>query len=43
MAGKVVNSTFLILSKYGTSRQKIAPKTATSHLHKTLRVTKRNR
>jgi hypothetical protein len=36
MAGKVVNSNFLLLSKFGASRQESASKTATSHIRKTL-------
>ena len=36
MAGKVVNSSFVLLSKFGVSRQESASKTATSHIHKTL-------
>lgn len=36
MAGKVVNSSFVLLSKFGVSRQEIALKTATSHIRKPL-------
>lgn len=36
MAGKVVNSNFVHLSKFVASRQEIASKTATSHIRKTL-------
>lgn len=36
MAGKVVNSSFLLLSKFVASRQESASKTATSHIRKTL-------
>ena len=36
MAGKVVNSSFVLLSKFSTSRQESASKTATSHIRKTL-------
>lgn len=36
MAGKVVNSKFLLLSKFVASRQESASKTATSHIRKTL-------
>jgi len=36
MAGEVVNSNFGLLNEFGTSRQEIAPKTATSHMRKTL-------
>lgn len=36
MAGKVVNSSFKHLSKFGASRQESASKTATSHIRKTL-------
>lgn len=38
MAGKVVNSSFLLLSKFVASRQESASKTATSHIRKTLAV-----
>jgi len=38
MAGKVVNSSFVILSKFVASRQKGALKTATSHIRKMLGV-----
>ncbi len=36
MAGKVINSSLGLLSKFGASRQEIASKTATSHILKTL-------
>jgi len=36
MAGKVVNSSFVLLSKFGASRQESASKAATSHIRKTL-------
>ena len=36
MAGKVVNSRSVLLSKYGACRQENASKTATSHIRKTL-------
>ena len=36
MAGKVVNSSCVLLSKFVASRQESAPKTATSHIRKTL-------
>lgn len=36
MAGKVVNLNFVLLSKFGASRQKSASKTATSHIRQTL-------
>ncbi len=36
MVGKVINSSFMLLSKFGTSRQESASKTATSHIRKTL-------
>jgi hypothetical protein len=36
MAGKVVNSSFVLLSKFGASRQERASKTATSHIRETL-------
>lgn len=36
MAGKVVNSSFLLLSKFVASRQESASKTTTSHIRKTL-------
>jgi hypothetical protein len=38
MAGEVVNSSFVLLSKFGASRQESASKTATSHIRKTLCV-----
>jgi len=36
MAGKVVNRSFMLLSKFVASRQESASKTATSHIRKTL-------
>ena len=42
MAGKVVNSSFVLLSKFGASRQESASKTATSHIRKTLYAIKKN-
>lgn len=36
MAGKLVNSSFVHLSKFGVSRQKSCSKTATSHIRKLL-------
>jgi hypothetical protein len=36
MAGKMINSRFLLLSKFVASRQESASKTATSHIRKTL-------
>ena len=36
MAGKVINSSLVLLSKFGASRQEITSKTATSHIRKTL-------
>ena len=42
MAGEVVNSSFVLLSKFGASRQESASKTATSHIRKTLCVTLKN-
>lgn len=39
MAGKVVNLNFVLLSKFGASRQKSASKTATSHIRQTLVAT----
>ena len=36
MTGKVVNSSFGILSKYGSSQQESASKTATGHIRKPL-------
>jgi len=36
MAGKVVNSSFVFLSKFVHGGQESAPKTATSHIRKTL-------
>ena len=38
MAGKVVNSSFELLSNFGTNRQESSSKTATSHIRKTLAV-----
>ena len=38
MAGKVVNSSFVLLSKFGASLQESALKTATSHIRETLCV-----
>jgi len=39
MAGKVVNSSLILLSKFGASRQESASKTPTSHIRKTLSST----
>ncbi len=36
MAGKVINSSFLLLGKFDESGQVIASKTATSHMRKPL-------
>jgi hypothetical protein len=36
MAGKVVNSSFVLLIKFVLGGQEIAPKTATSHIHQPL-------
>lgn len=36
MAGKVVNLSFVLLSKFGASRHESASKTATSHIRKPL-------
>lgn len=36
MVGKVVNSSFVLLSKFVASRQESALKTATSHIRKPL-------
>ena len=36
MAGKVVNSSFVLLNKFGASRQESASKTATSHIREPL-------
>jgi hypothetical protein len=36
MAGKEINSSFALSSKFGASRQESALKTATSHIRKTL-------
>jgi len=36
MAGKVVNSSFMLLSKFGASRQESASKSPTSYSCKTL-------
>lgn len=41
MAGKVVNSSFVLLNKFGASRQERALKTATSHIRKTLQAVKK--
>lgn len=38
MAGKVVNSSFVLLRKFGAGRQFSASKSATSHIRKTLSV-----
>jgi hypothetical protein len=38
MAGKVVNSNFMLLSKFVASRQESASKAATSHIRKPLAV-----
>lgn len=38
MAGKVVNLSFVLLSKFGASRQESALKTATSHIRNPLAV-----
>jgi len=38
MAGKLVNSSIVLLSKFGVSRQGSASKTATSHIRKTFTV-----
>jgi len=38
MAEKVVNSSLVLLSKFGACRQVSASKTATSHIRKTLGV-----
>jgi len=38
MAGEVVNSSFVLLSKFVESRQESTSKTATSHIRKTLAV-----
>lgn len=35
MAGKVVNLSFVLLSKFGASRQESASKTATSNIRET--------
>lgn len=35
MAGKVINSNFVLLSKFGANRQESASKTATSHIRET--------
>jgi hypothetical protein len=34
MAGKVINSSLVLISKFGASRQYSASKTATSHIRK---------
>lgn len=39
MAGKVLNSNFVLLSKFVASRQECALKTATSHIRKPLAAT----
>lgn len=36
MAGKVVKSSLVLLSKFSANRQESASKTATSHIRKTL-------
>jgi len=36
MAGKVINSNFVLLSKFGANRQESASKTATSHIREPL-------
>jgi len=36
MAGKVVNLSLVLLSKFSASRQESASKTATSHIRETL-------
>lgn len=36
MAGKVANSSFVLLSKFGVRRQESTPKTVTSHIRKPL-------
>ena len=38
MAGEVGNSSFLLLSKFGASRQESTSKTATSHIRKPLTI-----
>ena len=38
MVGEVVNSRFVLLSKFDASRQESASKTATSHIRNTLYV-----
>jgi hypothetical protein len=40
MAGKVVNLSFVLSSKFGVSRQENASKTATSHISKTFQMFK---
>lgn len=40
MAGKVVNSSFVLLCKFGACRQESASKSATSHIRKPLRQQK---
>ena len=42
MAGKVVNSSFVLLNIFGVSRQESASKTATSHIRKTLPASIKN-
>lgn len=39
MAGKVVNSSFVLLSKFGASQQESDSITATRHIRKTLAAT----
>ena len=41
MAGEVLNSRFVLLSKFGTTRQESASKSATSHIRKTLATIKK--
>jgi len=41
MAGKVINSSLVLLSKFGASRQESASKTTTSHIRKRLCAIKR--
>jgi len=40
MAGKVVNSSFVLLSNFVASRQESASETATSHIRETLGLIK---
>lgn len=42
MAGKVVKSSFELLSKFGANGQESASKTATSHIRKTLYTFSKN-